>query len=235
MESHDERTRSPLSSHGRVPSSRVAVVADDDATTRILVRDALEQDDWVVEEAADGAAACDLVERLEPDVVVLDVGMPRLDGYEACARLRSMPRSRHIPVMMITGMDDEESIDHAYEVGATDFLPKPVSFVSLRRRLQFMHRAEQDRQDLRNERDFASAVVDHSAAFVMVLDPTGRIDRFNDSSQRASGYSPDGARGQRVWDILSAPDERENERLRFERLISERGTSQYEEIGRAHV
>ena len=226
--SDEESRRSLLDSGSSAPSSRTVVVADDDATTRILVRDALEQDGWVVEEAADGAAACDMVERLEPDVVVLDVGMPKLDGYEACARLRTMPSSRHIPVMLITGMDDEESIDHAYEVGATDFLPKPVSFVSLRRRLLFMHRAEQDRRDLRNERDFASAVVDHSAAFVMVLDPTGRIDRFNDSSQRASGYSPDGAHGQRVWDILSAPDERESERLRFERLISERGTSQYE-------
>ena len=68
--SDEESRRSLLDSGSSAPSSRTVVVADDDATTRILVRDALEQDGWVVEEAADGAAACDMVERLEPDVVV---------------------------------------------------------------------------------------------------------------------------------------------------------------------
>ena len=227
-QSRTQRTHSLSNNDGDAPSSQTVVVADDDTTTRILVRDALEEDGWIVEEANDGAAACEMVERLEPAIVVLDVGMPKLDGYQACARLRTLPRSRHVPVMIVTGMDDEESIERAYEVGATDFLPKPISFVSLRQRLQYMHRAEKDARDLRNERDYASAVVNHSAALVMVLDPTGRIDRFNESSQHASGYSLEGVHGQRVWDILSSPDERENERLLFDRLIAKRGTSHYE-------
>lgn len=140
------------------------VVADDDAPTRSLIRAALEPDGWTVEEAVDGAHACELTERLQPDIVLLDVGMPKLDGLEACARLRSQRRSQYIPVMIITAKDDQKSISRAYEAGATDFLSKPVQFTILRQRIQSMHRAERDRRDLRSERDSASAVVEHSAA-----------------------------------------------------------------------
>ena len=83
-------------------SNRTVVVADDDAPTRSLIRAALEPDGWTVEEAVDGAHACELTERLQPDIVLLDGGMPKLDGFEACARLRSQRWSQYIPVMMIS-------------------------------------------------------------------------------------------------------------------------------------
>ena len=66
------------------------LVADDDASTRVLIRAALESDGWTVEEAADGVRACESVERVQPDVVVMDVSMPNLDGFEACVRLRGV-------------------------------------------------------------------------------------------------------------------------------------------------
>lgn len=187
---------------------RIALVADDDAPTRVLIRAALEPDGWTVEEAADGVHACESVERVQPDIVVMDVSMPNLDGFEACARLRTLRSGRHIPVMMITAQDDPESISRAYKVGATDFLSKPFNFTILRQRLQQMHRAHQDSRDLRNERDFVSAVVNHSAALVMILDPAGRIIRFNESCERASGLSRREAQDKRVWDVLSSPEDR---------------------------
>ena len=181
-----------------------------------------------MEEAEDGAVACESVERIHPAIVLLDVGMPNLDGFEACARLRAMPSGRHIPIMMFTGMDDPESIRRAYAIGATDFISKPVNFMILRQRLQYMYRAHQDRHDLEKERDFASAVVEHSAALVLILDRTGRITRFNESCERASGLSLSEVRDKRVWDVLSSPDERDHEATTFERLISQRGTDHYE-------
>ena len=211
-----------------VSSNRTVVVADDDAPTRSLIRAALEPDGWTVEEAVDGAHACELTERLQPDIVLLDVGMPELDGFEACARLRSQRRCQYIPIMMITAKDDQKSISRAYEAGATDFLSKPVQFTILRQRIQSMHRAERDRRNLRSERDFASAVVEHSAALVLILDPTGRIVRVNASYERASGYSLSQIKNKRVWEILSSAEERDGEHAAFERLISERGTNSYE-------
>ena len=215
-----------------LPSSsdalRTVLVADDDEPTRILVRAALEPDGWTVEEAADGTDACESIDRVQPDIVLLDVGMPNLDGFEACARLRTMRGGRHIPVMMITARDDPESVSRAYEVGATDYLSKPVNFTILRQRLHHLYRAHQDSRDLRNERDFVSAVVDHSAALVLTLDPAGRIVRFNERCVRASGFEPSEVKDKLVWDILSRPEERDGERAIFERLTSERGTNHYE-------
>ena len=205
-------------------------MADDDVNTRLLIRAALEQDGWAVHEAGDGADACNTIERVEPNVVVLDVGMPEMNGFEVCTRMRSVPRLRHVPVMMLTALDDQESIDRAYQVGATDFLTKPFNYKILNQRLRYMYRAEQDARALRNERDFVSAVVDNSAALVLILDAEGRVLRFNESCQRASGYSLEDVRGQPLWDALSEMGARDRERVAFERLIAERGTSHYEGV-----
>jgi diguanylate cyclase (GGDEF)-like protein/PAS domain S-box-containing protein len=204
------------------------LVADDDAGLRLIIRAALEQDGWAVEEAPDGASALASVERLQPDIVLLDVSMPGIDGFETCARLRALRDGEFIPVLMITSMDDQPSIGRAFEVGATDFLSKPFNFTVLRQRLQYMHRARQASRELRNERDFVSAVVDTAGALVLILDPTGRIKRFNPSCERASGFSASEALDERVWELLCSPEARDGERVRFERLVSERLTTHYE-------
>lgn len=211
-------------------SSRTVLVADDDSPTRVLIRAALEPDGWTVEEAENGVQACETVERVEPDIVVLDVNMPVLNGFETCARLRALPAGRHIPVLMVTVRDDPDAIRKAYDAGATDFLPKPFDFTILRQRLQYMHRAQQNARELRNERDFVAAVVDHSAALVMILDSTGRIVRFNDRCSRASGFAVSEVKDKLAWDVLVGPDDRERERGAFERLVSERGANHYEGV-----
>ena len=220
----------PTTAHTSAPPLRTVVVADDDVNTRLFIRTALEADGWTVHEAVDGAEACDLVERIEPNAALLDVGMPEMNGFEACARLRGLRSGRHIPVMMLTSLDDQESIDQAYEVGATDFLSKPFNYRILTQRLRYMYRAEQDARALRSERDFVSAVVDNSAALVLILDPHGRILRFNESCERVSGYSRDDVAGKAFWDVLTDPAARDRERVAFERLIAERGRSHYEGI-----
>ena len=205
-------------------TNRTALVADDDAGMRLVVRTALEQDGWTVEEAGDGKQACSIAEQLQPDIVLLDVAMPELNGLEACARLRTLPGGAHIPVLMITGMDAQESIVGAYAAGATDFVSKPVNFMILRQRVEYMYRASQASRALQNERDFVSAVVDTAAALVLILNPDGQILRFNSSCERASGLSLDDVRDKTVWDVLVCPEEREQERRMFDRLISERAT-----------
>ena len=209
-------------------SNRTVLVADDDAATRGLIRAALEPDGWTVEEAVDGVHACEVLERVQPEIVLLDVGMPNLDGFEACARMRTLGPGQQIPIMMVTVVDDQDSVGRAFEVGATDFLSKPFNFTILRQRLQYMYRAQQDRCQLRNERDFAAAVVDHSTALVVILDLTGRIVRFNQSCECVSRMSSSEAKGKLIWDILSSPEERDRERVAFECLVSERGTNRYE-------
>ena len=207
---------------------KTALVADDDEGLRLLVRLALEDDDWVVEEAEDGASAVLMAETLRPDIVLLDVEMPKLDGFETCAKLRTLPGSAHTPILMITGMDDQASISRAYDVGATDFLSKPFNVTVVCQRIQHMYRARQASLALQTERDFVSMIVSTSAALVVVLDADGRVLRFNPSCERASGYSASEAQGELIWYVLADASGDDQERLMFERLIAERATINYQ-------
>jgi len=104
----------------------VALIVDDDAMMRLLIRQTLERAGFVCHEALNGLAALEQFPALQPDILLMDVMMPEMDGYEACARLRQRPDGGVVPVLMLTGLDDLESINRAYEVGATDFISKPV-------------------------------------------------------------------------------------------------------------
>jgi diguanylate cyclase (GGDEF)-like protein/PAS domain S-box-containing protein len=96
-----------------------------------------------VKEAGSGEQALEALERERPDIVLLDVVMPGIDGYEACRRLRDKAAGRHVPVLMLTGLDDLESINRAYEAGATDFISKPINWGVLGHRVRYMLRASE--------------------------------------------------------------------------------------------
>ena len=129
------------------------VLADDDEIVRILARAALEQEGFIVFEAADGATALDLIREHAPQIILLDVKMPQMDGFETCAAIRSDPSTEHIPVLMMTGLEDVESIDRAYSMGATDFISKPINWSILRHRLRYILRSSQMFWDLRTNQD----------------------------------------------------------------------------------
>ena len=76
----------------------------------------------------------------QPDLLVADVVMPRMDGFELCRALRQRAASAHLPILMATGLDDTPSIAKAYECGATDFISKPVNWALLPRRLEYILR-----------------------------------------------------------------------------------------------
>jgi PAS domain S-box-containing protein len=128
----------------------MVLVVDDDITLRFLARESLEQAGFTVEEAEDGSSVLAAFERLQPDIVLLDIDMPQVDGFTVCATLRQMPSGEHTPVLMMTGLDDVESINRAYEVGATDFITKPINWLILSYRVRYMLRASQTLTDLRS-------------------------------------------------------------------------------------
>ncbi|HEY3500836.1 MAG TPA: EAL domain-containing protein [Polyangiaceae bacterium] len=124
---------------------RILVVDDDDALRRSAVA-VLSDDGFEVREAASGLHALEICERFSPDVVLLDVTMPEMNGYETCVALRERPGGADQLILMTTGLDDPESIEHAYDAGATDFIAKPINFQILRHRMRYLVRARKDRQ-----------------------------------------------------------------------------------------
>ena len=129
-------------------TKQLVLVVDDDPITRTLARESLEQGEFAVEEAEDGEAGLEAFERLRPSIVLLDVMMPELDGFEACVALRGLEGGEHIPVLMMTGLDDAESINRAFEVGATDFITKPIAWPMLVHRVRYLLRANRAFLDL---------------------------------------------------------------------------------------
>jgi diguanylate cyclase (GGDEF)-like protein/PAS domain S-box-containing protein len=133
-------------------------VVDDDRTMRLLARESLEVNGFRVIEARDGRDALDYPHRGRPDIVLLDVDLPEVDGFAVCKELRTRPGWTDTPILMMTGLDDVESILTAYDVGATDFVNKPPNWVILSHRMRYMLRASQTAKDLRrSEARLASA------------------------------------------------------------------------------
>jgi len=121
----------------------IVLVVDDDLTMRKLVRASLEPSGFKVEELTDGLQVLSFLSHIHPDVILLDLMMPGMDGFATCAALRKLPEGEQIPVMMMTGLDDLESINRAYEIGATDFITKPINLAILPHRIHYIHRANQ--------------------------------------------------------------------------------------------
>jgi signal transduction histidine kinase len=131
------------------PRPPVALIVDDDPIGRILTREALERSGWEVQEAENGRLGLAVFTQCHPDLVLLDVMMPELDGFATCMELRRLPGCQHIPILIMTGLDDFTSITHAYEVGATDFIVKPINALLLGHHVRYVLRASQAMQELR--------------------------------------------------------------------------------------
>ena len=151
------------------------LVVDDQLFMRRTARDWLEEAGFAVEEAENGAQAVEMCRRLRPDLILLDAVMPVMDGFEACAALRALPGGRHTPILMMTGLDDAESIRRAYGAGATDFIHKPINGLVLGYRVRYMLRASQTAEELRkSEAKLAHAQRIASLAYWDLEVQTGR-------------------------------------------------------------
>jgi type II secretory ATPase GspE/PulE/Tfp pilus assembly ATPase PilB-like protein len=125
------RTSGP---HG-LPARKVLLVDDEDSLRKVL-KDLREREGYDVSEARDGVQALDQVDRVGPDIIVLDLNMPGLDGYGVLSHLRSRPATADIPVLVLTAKSDEDNEVRVFELGADDFLTKPFRARALSARLE---------------------------------------------------------------------------------------------------
>jgi predicted signal transduction protein with EAL and GGDEF domain/DNA-binding response OmpR family regulator len=124
------------------------LLVEDDEVTLLVTALALRERGFQVTEAASGELALSMLPSSTYDIVVLDARMPGLDGFETCRTLRTMPGLENVPVLMLTGLDDDASITRAYQVGATDFFVKSNQWSLLDGRLRYLLRASRTRLEL---------------------------------------------------------------------------------------
>ncbi len=129
------------------------LVVDDDPIVRSLMRATLAHDGFEVIEAEDGVEGCRLYQEHRPDLLLVDVIMPRMDGYQLCRELRGDPQSAYVPIVVATSLDDLPSIARAYDAGATDFIPKPINWLVLNHRVRYILRASRAFEELRRNQE----------------------------------------------------------------------------------
>ncbi len=119
----------------------VALIADDDAVMRLMLSEVAISAGFDVIGVGNGTEAINVAEEADPDIILLDVNMPELDGYSACERLRATPATSMTPIIVVTGNDDTASVNQAYQSGATDFIAKPINWSLLGYRLRYVLRS----------------------------------------------------------------------------------------------
>jgi type II secretory ATPase GspE/PulE/Tfp pilus assembly ATPase PilB-like protein/CheY-like chemotaxis protein len=124
-----------VGSEGRGRGATVLLVEDEDQLRRVM-KDLLQREGYRVAEARDGIQALDEVDRFAPDVIILDLNLPGIDGYSVLTQLRSRPATRDIPIMVLTAKGDEDNEVRVFELGADDFVTKPFRARSLTARIE---------------------------------------------------------------------------------------------------
>lgn len=114
-----------MSTEDGSPDEVTILVADDNEDCRLALSALLRALGYTVHEAGDGEAAVSAAEREAPDLILMDIMMPELDGFEATRQLRGFPDTQDIPIITLTAMDGARSL--ALDAGADDFLPKPIN------------------------------------------------------------------------------------------------------------
>jgi DNA-binding NarL/FixJ family response regulator len=146
----------------------IVLVVDDSPTTLGLLNQALEAAGYTVLVAQDGAASLTLVERVTPDIVLMDAVMPGLDGFETCRQMKRLPGLAAVPIVFMTGLTQTEHVIRGLEAGGVDYVTKPVAPDEVIARIQ-VH--------LANARLTRSAQValDTAGRFLLAVDRTGRV------------------------------------------------------------
>lgn len=167
-------------------SRKLVWVVDDDETVLLLAEEVLADEDFRARTFTNAQSAWEAAAENLPDIILLDVLLPGMDGFEFCSKLRSLPEGDSVPVLMMTSFEDQDSISRAYEVGATDFAIKPINWIIETRRLRYILRAADVAKELKNkERETRQIKENWERTFdsirdvVTVLDPDLRIMRAN--------------------------------------------------------
>jgi len=119
------------------------LIVDDDPVNYELIKGILKSEPYILQFVSSGREALSELDTLRPDLILMDVLMPEMDGIETCQRIKSIPRWQSVPILMVTGLSAQDYMVKCIEAGADDFLSKPVNPVELRARIHSMLRIKQ--------------------------------------------------------------------------------------------
>jgi two-component system, cell cycle sensor histidine kinase and response regulator CckA len=179
-----------------MPSSSTVLVVDDDAISRQLIENLVAQEGFTVVSATNGREALEFATRYSPDVVLLDVVMPDVDGFEVCRQLRADPALGQIPIILLTGLEGRHSRLRGLTAGADEFLTKPVDPIELRTRIRTITGLNRFRQ-LCDERARFETAIAYSPDSIVLTDGEGLVLHANNAFIHFVGRVPN-----RIYDCF---------------------------------
>jgi two-component system, cell cycle response regulator len=159
----------------RAPS---ILVADDEPVNLALIKRRLEWEHYQIHTAEDGRAAVELAKRLRPDLIILDVMMPVMDGLQACRLLKEDPSTRDIPVIFLSALDDTATKVSGLSLGANDYISKPFRVEELLARVAVAIRLKRERDELRETTEEARRRAEAASEMSMTDALTGLLNRY---------------------------------------------------------
>lgn len=181
--------------------SSTLLIVDDSSSGREVLRGVLSQPEYELVFAKSGAEALEKAAVQVPDVVLLDVMMPEMDGFEVCRRLRRDPRLAEVPVIMITALDDRDSRLQGIEAGADEFVSKPFDRTELRARVRTVTQLNRYRR-LLAERAKVERLVTLSPDGILVVDEEGTVLMSNTAMANLLGTKDGDLVGQSLWKFI---------------------------------
>ncbi len=175
-----------------MPHTNTVLIVDDSPLSLETLEGLLHMEDYQLAHASSGAEALVKAATLRPDLILLDVMMPEMDGFEVCRRLRADAELGDVPIIMVTALDDRESRLLGIETGADDFISKPFDRTELRARVRGVLRLNRYRRLLTERARFEWAVEQADDGYVIVSQD-GKVHYANNSARLLLGLPPDGA------------------------------------------
>lgn len=163
-------------------SKRALILCVDDEPVNLMILEELLQDSYELTSARSGAGCLQQVELQKPDLILLDVNMPDIDGLETCARLKADPETAEIPIIFVSALASQEELMAGYEAGGDDYITKPFSEEILQKKIEIVLASQQTRQELKKISDRAVAALESNLSLTEEL---GMVVKFLHQCQTA--------------------------------------------------
>jgi phosphoserine phosphatase RsbU/P len=183
------------------------LLADDECLSRRILRFLLQKSSYQVVEATNGVECLEYFLIEKPDIVILDGRMPVMDGFTCCQKLRQMPEGGHIPILVLTGLEDEASIEQAFAVGATDYITKPINPIVFTHRLRQIYEASQAAKVIRESEEQHRSVLNSLKEVVFQTNLDGKLTFLNFAWADVTGFAVDESLDKRMIQFIHPDDQ----------------------------
>jgi PAS domain S-box-containing protein len=182
------------------------LIIDDDPIVHFLIQELLAEENYITEFASSGKMGLEKVKEVKIDLILLDIMIPEMDGFDVCERLQSDPQTSGIPIIFLSAKDDEQSYIRGFELGAIDYLTKPINHLDLKLRIRNYLKLSRNEAKLRESEQKFRNIFQSSNDSIVISDVDYTILESNPAFQHILGLNADELNGSRISDYIHPKD-----------------------------